>query len=283
MVRPPNPTEPAMLIAQFTDMHVQPRDVLTFGEVHTAGHLERAVAHVNSLPDRPDCLLLTGDLTNDGLPEQVATLKEILAGLTVPYYLVPGNHDHRELLRDAFGHLGYLPAAGRLNYVIERHPLRLIGMDSLVDGHHHGELGAEAIAWLDARLAEQPGRPTVLFFHHPPFATGIDRMDSTMLRDHGALAEVIGRHRQVERILLGHMHRPIQARFAGTIASTCAGTAHQVALRFGKGEGLRRTAEPPMVQLHWWNGAMLVTHTTYVDSFGGLSTFHDNHTRIAAG
>ena len=45
-----------------------------------------------------------------------------------------------------------------------------------------------------------------------------------------ALAAVIRHHPQVERIVCGHVHRPILRRFAGTVACTCPATAHQLAL-----------------------------------------------------
>ena len=51
-----------------------------------------------------------------------------------------------------------------------------------------------------------------------------------MLTDGAALAAVIGRHPQVERVLCGHVHRSVQCRFAGTIAQIAPGVAHAVQL-----------------------------------------------------
>ena len=36
-------------------------------------------------------------------------------------------------------------------------------------GERKGRFCAGRQAWLDAKLAEQPDRPTLLFIHHPPF------------------------------------------------------------------------------------------------------------------
>src|SRR2546430_13016955 len=57
-------------------------------------------------------------------------------------------------------------------------------------------------------MIRRPPRST-LFPYTTLFRSGSD-----------ALARVIARHPQVERVLCGHLHRPIQFRFAGTIAST---------------------------------------------------------------
>ncbi|MEK7996515.1 MAG: metallophosphoesterase, partial [Planctomycetota bacterium] len=85
-----------MLIAQITDMHLKGEGELLFGRVDTTGFLERAVAHVNALDPRPDIVLATGDLVNDGGPEQYANLRRVLAPLDMPVFMIPGNHDARD-------------------------------------------------------------------------------------------------------------------------------------------------------------------------------------------
>ena len=71
---------------------------------------------------------------------------------------------------------------------------------------------------------------------------------------------------QVERVLCGHVHRPITRRFAGTVAVACPGTAHQVALDLRHPGGLAIVREPPACMLHIWSEATgLVSHLSYVD------------------
>jgi 3',5'-cyclic AMP phosphodiesterase CpdA len=87
-------------------------------------------------------------------------------------YVVPGNHDEREALRQAFAGRGYLPASGRLDYVVELGLLRVVALDTNVPGRAGGRLGKEGLDWLDATLAQAPDRPTVIMQHHPPMPTG---------------------------------------------------------------------------------------------------------------
>jgi 3',5'-cyclic-AMP phosphodiesterase len=80
----------------------------------------------------------------------------------MPVFVIPGNHDARQPLREAFRADGYLPADGHLRFAIEGYPLRLVALDTLVAGKHHGSLGFDQLPWLDATLAGQPDRPTVI-------------------------------------------------------------------------------------------------------------------------
>ena len=131
----------------------------------------------------------------------------------------------RDALRTVFSDLTYLFEGGPfINYLVEDFPLRLVALDSVVPGRGSGSLCEARLAWLDARLAEDTSRPTVIIMHHPPFETGIGHMDGVRLRNKEALAEVVARYSNVERILCGHVHRPIYVRFAGTIASTAQAT-----------------------------------------------------------
>jgi 3',5'-cyclic AMP phosphodiesterase CpdA len=256
-----------MLIAQISDLHFLPKGTLLFGRVDVAGCLERAIDHLNALRPRPDAVLITGDLTNDGNALVWAELMATLARLEAPVWPLPGNHDDRELMRKAFAQLTLFPTEGPLCFDVALGPLRLIGLDSLIPGDPAGRLGPEQLAWLDARLGAGPPRPTLVALHHPPFRTGIDHMDAMMLEDGEALAEVIGRYPQVARVLCGHVHRTVQRRFAGTLGLIAPGTAHGVQLALA-GEPSRWIMEPPGLLLHEWrDGRGLVSHVDFIGTF----------------
>jgi 3',5'-cyclic AMP phosphodiesterase CpdA len=266
-----------MLIAQITDTHISTPDSVNDRYFRTPEHLERAVAHLNRLDPRPDVVLATGDLVERGEPQEYARLRAILDRLTMPVYVVPGNHDSREHLARAFADRGYLPAHGFLHYTVEEWPVRLIGLDTHVPGEPGGRLCAERLAWLDARLAEGPARPTLVFMHHPPFVTGLQAMDAMGLEGGPALAEVIRRHPQVERVVCGHVHRPMTRRFAGTVASTSPATAHQLALVLAPARHLAVVMEPPACTLHLWLGpeAGLVSHLSVIGDERPAFTLYD--------
>lgn len=259
-----------MIIAQLSDPHIVAPGALLYGRVDTADMLRRAVAEVNGIEPRPDIVVLTGDLVDKGEAEEYDHLRHLLAPLAMPVFVIPGNHDSRGPLRAAFGGDGYLPADGFLQYAIEDYPVRLVALDTLIPGKGGGELCGERLAWLDRTLAASPGRPTVVVMHHPPFATGIERMDGAGLQGAGALAAIVARHPQVERILCGHLHRAIDRRFAGTVAGTAPSTAHQIRLDLRPGTtSLRFMFEPPGYQLHLWRDGALVSHTAVFGDWPG--------------
>jgi 3',5'-cyclic AMP phosphodiesterase CpdA len=263
------------LIAQITDMHIRPSGKKAYGVVDTEAMLRAAVASIEALGRKPDAVLATGDLTDCGLIEEYELLRDILDDLSMPVYLIPGNHDRREAMRTVFGSDGYLPSAGEyLHYTIEHLPLRLIGLDTVVPGKGHGEMDAARLAWLKARLDEQPSRPTLIFMHHPPFPTGLQHMDSINCRNGQALAALLKGRDNIERVVCGHHHRSIQNRFAGTIGSVAPSVAHQVLLDLQPHDDARFTMEPPGYHLHMWGPESgVITHTAFIGKFAGPYPF----------
>ena len=267
-----------MLIAQISDPHIVAAGKLFRGPVQgtapggerishefdTAAFLARSVAALNALVPRPDIVVLTGDLVDHGAPEEYVHLRQLLAPLQMPCFVIPGNHDGREALRQAFRTDGYLPDDGFLQYAVEDYPVRLVALDTLVEGKGGGELCQDRLRWLDRTLAAQPNRPTAVLMHHPPFATGISYMDGHGLDNAAGLAEIVARHPQIERILCGHLHRAIDRRFAGTVAGTAPSTAHQIRLNLLPDSRISFVFEPPGYQLHLWQDGRLTTHTAVI-------------------
>jgi 3',5'-cyclic-AMP phosphodiesterase len=273
-----------MIIAQLSDPHIvapgklfrclaqgtAPNAERAWCEFDTARYLARAVATLNALEPNPDVAVVTGDLVDHGEPDEYERLRDLLAPLSMPVFVIAGNHDAREPMREAFRDAGYLPVEGYLQYAIEDYALRFVALDTLVPGKHFGTLCAERLGWLEATLAARPDRPTVILMHHPPFATGITYMDNYGLENAGELAEIVSRHPQVERILCGHLHRAIDRRFAGTVAGTAPSTAHQIRLNLVADARISFIFEPPGYQLHLWQeDTGLVTHTAVFGEWPG--------------
>jgi Icc protein len=253
-----------MIIAQITDTHLLPEGRKLADLIDTNAQLEAAVSGLNGLSTPADVVLVTGDLVDDGAPESYAALRERLAALTSPFYLIPGNHDRRQALVEAFPDHAYLPRTGFLQYAIEDHAVRLIGLDTQVEGEDGGALCEERLAWLDAALAAERDRPTLIFMHHPPFESGIRWMDEMGLSGASGLRAVLGGHPQVRLVVCGHIHRPFHSTLGGVPVAVAPSTAWQVHLDLAPEALPHAAVEPAAAFLHVWNGEAFVTHTSYV-------------------
>ncbi|RTL73151.1 MAG: phosphodiesterase [Hyphomicrobiales bacterium] len=269
-----------MLIAQITDTHIKMPGKLAYKMVDTAGMLRTAIEHLVALPTQPDLIVHTGDLVDFGTPQEYAYIREILAPLQVELIVIPGNHDERGALAQAFADGGYLPTSGFLNFCIRRGPLAIVGLDTVVPGQGGGKVCAERLSWLEQTLAANRDVPTLVLMHHPPFATGIAHMDAIGLEGRDEFAAIVARHRQIQAILCGHVHRSINALVGGRLAMISPSVAHQVALDLTPDGPSAFRMEPPGYMLHKWDGNRLVSHVAVIGGWPGPFPFFDADGRL---
>ena len=235
-----------VLLAQISDTHI-----LSTESDHPAASLRadclgQCVADINR--QQPDAVILTGDTVQHGQPVEYARLRDLLAPLQAPLYLVPGNRDDKNQLRAAFSDHAYLPATGDfLQYVVDDYDVRLVGLDSTLAGERKGRFCEDRQAWLEATLGEQPERAALLFIHHPPFDVGDHYVGGYRVPEEAAaLAEIVGRHPQVIGLVCGHVHWPVSREWAGTQARIMPSVA--VDVRNGVDE--EETGGRPVYSLH---------------------------------
>ncbi|MDQ1184468.1 phosphodiesterase [Agrobacterium larrymoorei] len=263
-----------MLIAQITDLHIRPHGMLAYGVSETNLYAEHAIHALLRLDPRPECVIVTGDLTDCGLVEEYEIIRTLFDRLPMPVYCVPGNHDRREEFRSTFADLDYLPVSGLLDFVTSCGPIRIIGLDTLVPGESHGALRPETLSFLSDTLAAAPDAPTLVMLHHPPFETGIGHMDRVGLLEGVAEFErIIADHPQVQRVLCGHVHRAIQTIFGGTLCQIAPSVAHQVALDLTPEAASCFVLEAPQFLLHRFSQGRFVTHTAQVERAPGPFPF----------
>jgi 3',5'-cyclic AMP phosphodiesterase CpdA len=257
----------SLIVAQISDLHITDPEQPLFGRIDTAAALVRCVEHIVRLPVLPDAIIASGDLVNTGSGAEYGLLRRLLSPLSMPVYLMPGNHDDAATLRASFPDHGYFPANGKLHYALASNGLRLVMLDTAMTGEDGGTLGASQFEWLEQELASDPGTPTLLFMHHPPFATGIRYMDEIALDagDAERLGVLASRYRCVRRISCGHVHRAVCVTWHGATVGICPSSAFQYGVQLGPDARPYVSEEQPAYQLHCWNGTDLVTHTVQID------------------
>jgi 3',5'-cyclic-AMP phosphodiesterase len=256
-----------MLIAQITDLHLRPKGQLAHNYVDPMANARATIETVASLSVRPDMIVVSGDIADEGDANTYVWLDQELERHGIPAYVIPGNHDLRAPMRQAFGHHGYLNRDGFLHFIVEGGPVRLIALDTVIEHETGGRMCSERCAWLAERLAEDRDTPTVIMMHHQPFLTG-SHFDDIGIEGREVLEEIVSDAPNIARIICGHMHRDICVGWANTLVSVCPSTAFQFDLQHADPSVFRVRAEPPAYQLHHWSEETgLVTYTGTVGEY----------------
>jgi Icc protein len=248
-----------MKIIQLTDPHlVQPGQLLNGSD--PLERLDICLDDIGRHHGDADLLVITGDLTDDGLDAAYHALDERLRKLGLPYRLLLGNHDRRANFGAIFPQVPR-DAAGFVQSVLDTREARLIFLDTLDDGEVGGRLCATRLAWLEQRLVEAHGRPVLLFMHHPPFEIRLPALDHCLLAagDASALATLVRGHGDVRQIFAGHVHRPAHGLWSGIPVTMLPGTNHQMPLDL-RDASVGSVDEPPAYGVILLDADSLIVH-----------------------
>ena len=204
-----------MRILQLSDPHLlaDPRGICR----HVQPCRQLALCLTAALAPRslplPDLLLLSGDLCQDESWGGYRNLTELLSCHVVPrgipLVLLPGNHDHPQLLRASCQGL-----AGIAPCVVSHGGWQLLSLDSHCAGRRSGRIAGRQLRWLEQRL-EQSSDPCVVCLHHPPLSIGDPRMDRIRLERPEPLLRLLNSHPRVKAVLCGHIHQAWSGRLPG--------------------------------------------------------------------
>jgi 3',5'-cyclic AMP phosphodiesterase CpdA len=214
-----------LYFAQISDIHIS-----ALGDHHdllsgrSAGFLADIVAQLNR-QDELDFVLITGDLFDAATLPEVERFEQVIRALQKPYYVIPGNHDRREV--DKTEGWTRQDFARRFNPQVAARPgeaaaqagywsitltpeVQLIGLDSTRDADWGGIVDEVQLAWLEAELATHPEKLIIVAVHHPlHLLAPVDRLPEWryFVCDNGAeLISLFERHPQVKIVLTGHHH-----------------------------------------------------------------------------
>jgi Icc protein len=264
-----------MLIAQISDTHISAPGQKTCGVAPMAENLAQCIDSINALDPKPDLVLLSGDVTHSASQDETRHAEDILSALAMPLFVVPGNHDDRQLLSKVFGpEICPLNTDGYADYVVERFPLRIIALDTLDFGKPGGLLTEARLKWLDACLREEDQQPTIVVAHHPPLKLGVPESDEDGFVGAEALGEIVAAHPNIERFLCGHIHLHTNTRWCGTVVTTAPSPGMQLTLDLtGKATSRFLLSDPAYLLHHWTSDKRLITHPIQLSSPEGPFEF----------
>lgn len=195
-------------IAQITDCHLLADEHSLLHGRHPDRTLERVLEAVRAI--RPDLVVASGDLTEEGDASAYARLRRILSRLDAPVACLPGNHDDGDIMRASLVTDGVdMPGTVTLG------DWRIILLDSTVAGRPEGHLGAGRLASLDWRLHDAGRHPKLVFVHHQPVDTDSPWIDAMGLTDGEQLLERLADDGHVAAVAFGHIHHAFSTRRDG--------------------------------------------------------------------
>ena len=182
-----------MKIVQLSDIHV--------GSQFREKVFDQVIKEVNQL--KPDAIVITGDLTNEGLIQQYEKCKELVSKLnTKKIIAISGNHDYRNTGYLVFKKYFPFETINELSKDVV-----LVTLGTARPDRDEGEIGYRQNLWLERTMKKYKNKVKILAMHHHLIGipdTGSDRV--TVIDAGDVLRTILDT--DVDLVICGHKHRP---------------------------------------------------------------------------
>ena len=211
-----------MLIVQISDTHISQPNSRVPHTLERISALRSFVEHISNMEEVPDLILHTGDVSQNGKPEEYEIVKSIMKDSNIPVFFALGNRDVDVNLVKGLKSLGGAKLVnGFLIYSIEGFPVRLIAMDTQKRKDRVGTTCSVRLGILEKMLKEQPDMPTAIFMHHRAFQVPTSKY-LFQFSDTSTADELLGlveSNEQIVQLFCGHMHRQFNVQLETCNAS----------------------------------------------------------------
>lgn len=196
-------------IAQVTDCHLPADPQQPYRGINPYKNLTALLKKVKRL--KPDLLLASGDLSEDGSMVSYNRLEAFFKPLDIPVLALPGNHDDAGLLAEIF------PGSPVDKISVSEHGAwQIIRLNSCLPGRPEGTLGDETLAELEEVLQASAPQPCLIAVHHQPVTVGSPWIDKYRLFEPEAFLRLLDRSPNVKAVVWGHVHRVFETERNGT-------------------------------------------------------------------
>ena len=179
------------------------------GAMHTPLMGARAlVRQIKLLPFTPDFVLHTGDVVYDPDPLAYPAAREVLSGIDVPIFYVPGNHDDAGTLQRVM--MERPEALAAFDYEFEINGVQIVCMDSNREAPDWmGRVSEAQLGWLSALCSADDPRPLIVALHHPPLKMGAPFWDEHMCMVNGEdfHRALLPARERLRGVFSGHVHQ----------------------------------------------------------------------------
>jgi Icc protein len=199
----------SVLVAQITDCHLPANPQQKYRGIKPHKNLKKLIKKVKAM--RPDLLLASGDLSEDGSRASYRALQAYFSPLDIPVLALPGNHDDAELLAKVF------PTSPVDTISASEHgPWQIVRLNSCLPGKPEGRLSKKTLLDIEEFLGFHSRGPIVIALHHQPVAINSPWIDKYRLLEPAAFLKVIDQYPNVKAVVWGHVHQQYEADRNGT-------------------------------------------------------------------
>jgi len=175
----------------------------------THSSLSRVLQHIAAANWPADMVAMTGDLIQDDSRAAYDRFCELMSTLNLPVYCVPGNHDVRDLMRDAVSQdpFHYCASVHINNWLIT-------GIDSCIHDDAGGRVDDDELDRLAKILARTSAEHVLICLHHPPLPVGSKWLDQVGLKNGDEFLRRIAQPGNVRAAIFGHVHQAFEGNHA---------------------------------------------------------------------
>jgi Icc protein len=218
-------TDAPKLLIQLTDLHLMQEPEREMCHVNTDASLRAVIELVGEHGHRPDLVLATGDLSQDGSAPAYERLRHVLSQTNWPVRCLPGNHDDPRVMREVLGPW--------TDPVVDIGAWRIVMLDSTIPGSNAGHLSDDQLDLLDA-AARDEGRHVLVALHHNPIQVASGYTDTMMLENAPTLFQRLAELPRTRVLLWGHVHHALDRRRLHLRLLATPSTCFQFGIRDGK-------------------------------------------------
>lgn len=202
-------------IVHISDFHL--------GSVHYDKKLmDMAIKEINEI--NPEIIIVTGDLTDEGLEPEYRQAKKILDSFRCARFVItPGNHDSRNV-----GYVHFERLFGARRHFIKYKGINIVSCDSSEPDLNNGAIGRSQYFWLKDNFKENHQLKIFVLHHHLVSVPGTGR-ERNIVYDAGDVLELLN-EMKVNLVLSGHKHVPFAWKLEN-IHLVTAGTVSCLRLR----------------------------------------------------
>ena len=209
-------------IIQISDTHLFGDKNRKINGSNSYANLKHVLSHIGFLNEKPDLIVLSGDLSQDCTFESYQHMANLLNKTGIKYYLFPGNHDDVDVINKVFD---FNWVKDGVDYSFNLNNWFISIIDTSVYPEVRGELSDKQLISLENGLKKNKDKSTIIFMHHHPVMVESKWLDEYILKDAEKFNNIVKSNPQVKAVLFGHIHqvfeRNIDGKFYGSAPASC--------------------------------------------------------------